>query len=134
MKILNESLTFSTRGEIDFTDLTRQVEEVVRKSGVKNGLVHVFAPHATGILVLTEHEPGLLNDLRGVLEKLIPKRGPYQHPSNAHSHLRSVFLCPDRTLPVVDGRVALGTWQSLVFVETDVYPRRRTVVVQVIGE
>lgn len=134
MKILNESLTFSTRGEIDFTDLTRQVEEVVRKSGVKNGLVHVFAPHATGILVLTEHEPGLLNDLRGVLEKLIPKRGSYQHPSNAHSHLRSVFLCPDRTLPVVGGRVALGTWQSLVFVETDVYPRRRTVVVQVIGE
>jgi len=134
MKILNESLSFSTRGEIDFTDLTRQVEEIVRKSGVKNGLVHVFAPNATGILVLTEHEPSLLNDLRAVLEKLIPKRGPYQHLSNAHSHLRSVFLCPDRTLPVVDGRVALGTWQSLVFVETDVCPRRRTVIVQVIGE
>ena len=134
MKILNQSLSFSTRGEIDFTDLTRQVEEIVRKSGVKNGLVHVFAPHATGIIVLTEHEPSLLNDLKGVLEKLIPKRGSYQHPSNAHSHLRSVFLCPDRTLPVVDGRVALGTWQSLVFVETDVYPRRRTVIVQVIGE
>ena len=134
MKILNQSLSFSTRGEIDFTDLTRQVEEIVRKSGVKNGLVHVFAPHATGIIVLTEHGPSLLNDLKGVLEKLIPKRGSYQHPSNAHSHLRSVFLCPDRTLPVVDGRVALGTWQSLVFVETDVYPRRRTVIVQVIGE
>jgi len=124
----------STRGEIDFTDLTSQVEEIVRKSGIKNGLVHVFAPHATGILILTEHEPSLSNDLRTILEKLIPKRGPYQHPSNAHSHLRSVFLCPDRTLPVVDGRVALGTWQSLVFVETDVYPRRRTVIVQVMGE
>ncbi|MDH5438355.1 MAG: secondary thiamine-phosphate synthase enzyme YjbQ [Candidatus Bathyarchaeota archaeon] len=134
MKILNQSLSFSTRGEIDFTDLTRQVEEIVRKSGVKNGLVHVFAPHATGIIILTEHEPSLLNDLKGVLEKLIPKHGSYQHPSNAHSHLRSVFLCPDRTMPVVDGRVALGTWQSLVFVETDVYPRRRTVIVQVIGE
>jgi secondary thiamine-phosphate synthase enzyme len=134
MKILNQSVSFSTRGEIDFTDLTRQVEEIVRKSGVKNGLVHVFAPHATGILILTEHEPSLLTDLKGVLEKLIPKRGPYRHPSNAHSHLRSVFLCPDRTLPVVDGRVALGTWQSLIFVETDVHPRRRTVTVQVIGE
>ena len=134
MKILNQSLSFSTRGEIDFTDLTRQVEEIVKKSGVKNGLVHVFAPHATGIIVLTEHESSLLNDLKGVLEKLIPKRGSYQHPSNAHSHLRSVFLCPERTMPVVDGRVALGTWQSLVFVETDVYPRRRTVIVQVIGE
>ncbi|NIR86668.1 YjbQ family protein [Candidatus Bathyarchaeota archaeon] len=134
MKIINQSLNFSTRGEINFTDLTRQVEEIVRKSGVQNGLVHVFAPHATGIIILTEHESSLLNDLRGVLEKLIPKRGSYQHPSNAHSHLRSVFLCPDKTLPVVDGRVALGTWQSLVFVETDVHPRRRTVFVQVIGE
>ncbi len=134
MKILNESLTFSTQGEIDFTDLTSQVEEIVRKSGVKNGLVHVFAPHATSILILTEHGSGLLNDLKGILEKLIPKRGCYQHPSNANSHLRSVFLCSDRTLTVVDGRVPLGTWHSLVFIETDVYPRRRTVIVQVIGK
>jgi len=134
MKILNESLSFSTRGEIDFVDLTGKVEEVVRKSGVKNGLVHVFAPHATGILILTEFEPSLENDIRSVLERLIPKRGSYQHPSNAHSHLRSMLLSPDKTLPILNGHVALGTWQSLVFVETDVYPRQRTVIVQVIGE
>jgi len=134
MKILNESFTFSTRGEIDFVDLSSRVEEVVRKSGVKNGLAHVFAPHATGILILTEYESALLNDIRNALERLIPKRGSYQHPSNAHSHIRSALLCPDRTLPIVDGRVAFGTWQSLLFVETDVYPRKRTVIVQVIGE
>jgi len=134
MRILNESFTFSTKGEVDFVDLTYEVEEVVRKSGIKNGLAHVFAPHATGILILTEYEPSLLSDIRNILEKLIPKRASYQHPSNAHSHLRSMLLCPDRTLPIVDGHVALGTWQSLVFVETDVYPRRRTVIVQVIGE
>jgi len=134
MKILNESLTFSTRGEIDFIDLSSRVEEIVRKSGVKNGLVHVFAPHATGILILTENESALLNDIKNALERLIPKRGSYQHPSNAHSHIRSALLCPDRTLPIVDGRVAFGTWQSLLFVETDVYPRKRTVIVQVIGE
>lgn len=134
MKVFNESLTFSTRGEIGFFDLTNKVEEVVKKSGVKNGLAHVFAPHATGILVLTEYEPSLANDIKNILEKLIPKQAPYQHPSNAHSHLRSMLLCPDRTLPVIDGRVVLGTWQSLVFVETDVHPRHRTVVVQVIGE
>jgi len=134
MKILNESLSFSTRGEIDFVDLTGKVEEVVRKSGVKNGLVHVFAPHATGILILTEFEPSLENDIRSVLERLIPKRGSYQHPSNAHSHLRSMLFSPDKTLPILNGHVALGTWQSLVFVETDVYPRQRTVIVQVIGE
>ncbi len=134
MKVLNESFTFSTRGEIDFVDLSSRVEEIVRKSGVKNGLAHVFAPHATGILILTEYESALLNDIKGALERLIPKRGSYHHPSNAHSHLRSALLCPDRTLPIVDGRVAFGTWQSLLFVETDVYPRKRTVIVQVIGE
>jgi secondary thiamine-phosphate synthase enzyme len=134
MKIFNETLTFSTRGEIDFIDLTNKVQEVVNRSGIKNGLAHVFAPHATGIIILTEHEPSLDNDVRNLLEKLIPKRGSYQHPSNAHAHLRSMLLCPDRTLPVIDGRVVLGTWQSLVFVETDVHPRRRTVIIQAIGE
>ena len=134
MRIVNESLTFSTQGEIDFIDLTDRVQEVVKSVGIKNGLAHVFAPHATGILVLTEHEPSLLNDIRNVLEKLVPKRSAYQHPSNAHSHLRSMLFPPDRTLPIVDGRVVLGTWQALLFIETDVYPRRRTVVVQVIGE
>lgn len=134
MKIFSESLTFSTRGEIDFIDLTGKVQGVVRRSGVKNGLAHVFAPHATGVIILTEHEPSLLNDIKDVLEKLIPRRAPYQHPANAHSHLRSMLLCPDKTLPVMDGRVVLGTWQSLVFIETDVHPRRRTVIVQVIGE
>jgi len=134
MKVVNESFTFSTRGEIDFVDLTNRLEEVVGKSGIKNGLAHIFAPHATGILIITEHEPGMDNDIRDLLEKLIPKRAAYQHPANAHSHLRSMILCPDKTVPVVDGRVALGTWQSLVFVETDVHPRRRTVIMQVLGE
>jgi len=134
MRILNQSFTFSTKGEIDFVDLTHEVEELVRKTGIKNGLAHVFTPHATGIIILTEYEPSLLSDIRNVLEKLVPKRVSYEHPANAHSHLRSVLLCPDRTLPVVDGHLALGTWQSLVFVETDVYSRRRTVIVQVIGE
>ena len=134
MKIFNETFTFSTRGEIDFIDLTSKVQEVVSRSGIRNGLAHVFAPHATGVLILTEHEPSLDNDIRNFLEKLIPKRASYQHPSNAHSHLRSMLLCPDRTLPVIEGRVVLGTWQSLVFVETDIHPRRRTVIIQAIGE
>lgn len=132
--MLNESFSFSTKGEIDFVDLTAMVQEVVDRSGVKNGLVHVFAPHATGILVLTENEPDLLDDIKTFLEKLVPGRASYRHPSNAHSHLRSMLLCPDKTLPVIDGRVAVGTWQSLIFVETDVHPRRRTVIVQAVGE
>jgi len=133
-KVVNKSFRFSTRGEIDFVDLTDKVQEVVSESAIKNGMVHVFAPHATGILVLTENDYGLLNDIKALLEEIVPKRRAYQHPSNAHSHLRSMLLPPDKTLPVIDGRVEFGTWQSLLFVETDVYPRQRTVIMQVIGE
>jgi secondary thiamine-phosphate synthase enzyme len=133
-KVFNVSHSFSTKGEIDFIDLTDKVQEAVSKSGVKNGLVHVFAPHATGIIILTENEYGLLDDIKAFLEKVIPKNQAYRHPSNAHAHLRSVLLPPDKTLPVIDGRVEFGTWQSILFVETDVYPRRRTVLIQVIGE
>jgi len=133
-KVFNTSLTFSTKGEIDFIDLTDKVQEIVARSSVKNGIVHVFAPHATGILILTENEYALLNDINAFLEEVIPKRKAYSHPSNAHAHLRSVLLPPDKTLPIVNGRIEFGTWQSLVFVETDVYPRKRTVIIQVIGE
>ncbi|MEM2971332.1 MAG: secondary thiamine-phosphate synthase enzyme YjbQ [Candidatus Bathyarchaeia archaeon] len=133
-KVYNTSHTFSTRGEIDFIDLTDKVQEAVSQSGIKNGIVHVFAPHATGILILTESEYNLLEDIKMFLERIIPSRGGYRHPSNAHSHIRSVLLPPDKTLPVIDGRVEFGTWQSLVFVETDVHSRRRTVIIQVLGE
>jgi secondary thiamine-phosphate synthase enzyme len=133
-KVVNRRYSFSTRGEIEFVDLTDKVQEAVSDSSIRNGVVHVFAPHATGILILTENEYGLLNDIKAFLEKIVPKRGVYQHPSNAHAHLRSMLLPPDKTLPVIDGRVEFGTWQSLLFVETDVYSRKRTVIIQVMGE
>ncbi len=133
-KVVNKSISFTTRGEIDFIDLSDQVQEEVTASGIRNGLVHVFAPHATGILILTENDDALLNDIKELLDELAPKNKGYHHPSNAHSHLRSMLLPPDKTLPIVEGHVAFGTWQSLLFVETDVYPRKRTVIIQVIGE
>ena len=134
LKVYNTSYSFSTKGEIDFIDLTDKVREAVSQSGVKNGIVHVFAPHATGILILTENEYNLLEDIKAFLERIIPKHGAYRHPSNAYSHVRSMLLPPDKTLPVIDGRVEFGTWQSILFVETDVHPRRRTVIIQVLGE
>jgi secondary thiamine-phosphate synthase enzyme len=133
-RVFSRTHSFNTNGEIEFIDLSGTVQEVVTKSGVSNGLVHVFAPHATGILVLAENDYALLDDLRKFIETLVPRNAGYEHPSNAHAHLRSVLLPPDRTLPVLDAKVQFGTWQSLIFVETDVYPRRRTVIIQVIGE
>jgi secondary thiamine-phosphate synthase enzyme len=133
-KVYNINISFATKGEIEFIDLTDQVQTAVAKSGIKNGLVHVFAPHATGVIILTENERGLLEDIRRFLEMTVPRNRGYAHPSNAHSHLRSMLLPPDRTLPVIGGRVEFGTWQSLMFVETDVYPRTRKVIIQVMGE
>lgn len=119
---------------MDFVDLSEKIQEEVYKSTIKNGIVHVFAPHATGVLILTEYDDALLDDIKVFLEELAPKNEGYQHPSNAHSHLRSMILPPDKTLPVIEGKVELGTWQSLLFVETDVYPRERTINIQVMGE
>jgi secondary thiamine-phosphate synthase enzyme len=133
-KVANSRITFSTQGEIEFIDLSDKIQEAVYKSNIQNGLVHVFAPHATGILILTENDPALLSDIKAFLEELAPKHKGYQHPSNAHAHLRSVLMPPDKTLPVMEGHVEFGTWQSLMFVETDVYPRKRTVIIQVMGE
>lgn len=132
-KVFNVSFSFSTKGAIEFVDLTDKVLEAASKSGVKNGLVHVFAPHATGIVILTENEPSLLGDIKDWLQEIIPKNKAYKHPSNAHAHLRSLLLPPDRTLPTVNGRVEFGTWQSVLFVETDVHARKRTVIIQVLG-
>ncbi len=134
MKVFNQSIEFSTKGEIDFIDLTEKVQALVSKSQVKSGITHVFAPHATGIIIITEDDWNLLEDIKKALEKLIPKQAQYRHPSNAHSHLRSILFSPDKTLPIIDGRLALGTWQSLFYVETDVHPRQRTVIIQILGE
>jgi secondary thiamine-phosphate synthase enzyme len=133
-RVVNASYSFSTRGEVEFVDLTDRVQEAAVSSGVRNGIVHVFAPHATGILVLTENDDNLLSDIKALLEQLVPRNAKYAHPSNAYSHLRSVLLPPDKTLPLIDGRIEFGMWQSLLFVETDVHPRRRTVTIQILGE
>jgi secondary thiamine-phosphate synthase enzyme len=133
-KVVNRNISFTTKGEIDFVDLSDKIQEEVALSGIRNGVVHIFAPHATGILVLTENDDALLEDIKALLEELVPKQKAYQHPSNAHSHLRSMLLPPDKTLPIVGGNVAFGTWQSLLFVETDVYPRKRTIILQIMGE
>jgi len=133
-KITNVRHTFVTKGEIDFVDLTKTVGSAVAKSGIKNGVIHVFAPHATGILILTENDYPLLKDIELFLENLVPRNEHYNHPSNAHAHLRSIMFPPDKTLPIINGIVEFGTWQSLLFVETDVHPRKRTIIIQVLGE
>ncbi|MCD6164931.1 MAG: YjbQ family protein [Candidatus Odinarchaeota archaeon] len=134
MKVVRKELHFNTAGEIDVVNITGMVEKAVKDSGIRNGLVTVFIPGATGAITTIEFEPNLVQDFKDILEKLIPKTGRYRHPVNGHSHLRASMLGPSLSVPVADRNLILGTWQQIVFVELDVRPRSRRLIVQIIGE
>jgi secondary thiamine-phosphate synthase enzyme len=131
-------LRFSTEGDGDVVDLTEGVQSVIESSGVESGTASVFVPGSTAAVTAMEHEPGGVQDLKAALERLIPAEGDYAHnrlnnDTNSHAHIRAAIVGPSETVPVRDGRLALGTWQQLVLVDFDDRPRQRTVVVQVIG-
>ncbi len=134
MRVHSDSMEFDTRGEFDLVDLTAKVENAVEGFGIREGIAIVYAGHATGVIVLNEYEPRLLEDLKEFLLSLIPAECGYRHPSNAHAHLMSMLLTPSRVIPVHGGHLGLGTWQSLYWVEVERRPRRRRVEVTVIGE
>ncbi len=134
MRVFTSTFSFKTRGEVDFVDITDDVQEIVEESGIRDGIAVVFAPHATGAIIINENDPSLLEDLRNTLERIIPRRAGYRHPVNAHSHLRSILMEPSKVLPVIGGSLALGTWQSIIWVEVDTHPRTRKVIVTVLGD
>jgi len=134
LKIDTSSVVFETRGEFDIVDITGPITGAVSQSGIKEGIAVVYAGHATGIIVLNEYDPALLEDLKAFMRAQFPAGGDYSHPGNAHAHLRSMLFTPSRVIPVHDGRLGLGTWQSLYWVEAETRPRRRRVEVMVIGE
>jgi secondary thiamine-phosphate synthase enzyme len=132
-------LEFSTRGDCDFHDLTPAVTRALEESRVRDGLVSLFTPSSTSSLTTIEFEDGALEDLRQAFQRLAPSDIPYRHnlrwgDGNGHAHVRAALLGPSLSLPVVDGQICLGTWQQIVFIDFDVRPRRRTVVVQILGE
>jgi secondary thiamine-phosphate synthase enzyme len=131
-------LRMDTPGNGHIVDLTDGVRSVVRTSGVQRGLVTVFATGSTVAITTMEHEPGGVSDLQALLDRLIPAGAEYQHnrlnhDTNAHAHLRAAVIGPSESIPVVDGRLVLGTWQQVVLIDFDDRPRRRTVTVQVLA-
>lgn len=139
MTVLTESIEVATDGEVEIVDVTAQVQERVSKSGLRSGIACVFNPGSTGAVTTVEHEPGLLRDLPEALERLFPRGIRYHHDDtwhdgNGHSHVRAAVLGPGLTVPFVDGRLTLGTWQQIVLVELDNKARRRRLVVQLVGE
>ena len=140
MAAQSETLQVVTKKGPQALDITGEVAAAVARSGIQTGLACIFTPSSTSAILTNEFEPGLMEeDMPAARERLFPESLDYGHErrwadGNGHSHVRAMFLGPSLTVPVVNGRLALGTWQQVVFLELDNKPRRRGVLVQVVGE
>lgn len=117
-----------------FSNITGNVESILRKSKIKNGLCALFSVGATSSVIINEDDPMLLEDFRKSLEKIAPENGIYQHAMNAYSHIRSMLLGSSQTVPVKNGKLMLGTWQEIIVANFDNSEREREVLVTVVGE
>jgi len=139
MKIITDSVDISTRGNTDIIDITHQVENLLSKTGLKQGNLLVFVSGSTAGVTTIEYEPGLLKDLPEAFEKFAPTGVIYHHDStwgdgNGYSHVRAALLGSSYTVPFKNGKLLLGTWQQIVVIDFDNRPRSRSVVVQMMGE
>jgi len=137
-RVVTGAIEFSSRGDADVVRITDDVAEALAQSGLRDGTVTVFAPGATGAVTTIEYEPGVVHDLQQVLDEIVPPGRRWLHnvnngDGNGHSHVRAGLLGPSLTVPFVDGRMTLGTWQEIVFCDLDTRPRSRKLVVQVMG-
>jgi secondary thiamine-phosphate synthase enzyme len=139
MAVRTTEFQIGTKGYGDIIDVTEEVQAAVQESGLREGLVTVFVPGATAGVTTIEYEPGLVSDLAATLERLAPRDAAYAHDSrwgdgNGFSHVRAALLKPSLAVPFVEGSLVVGTWQQIVVIDFDNRPRRRRVVVQVLGE
>jgi secondary thiamine-phosphate synthase enzyme len=137
MAVQSGLLRLQTPGNGEIVDITEGVKGVVRTAGTEQGLVIVFATGSTVAVTTMEYEPGGVSDLQALLERLIPQRGDYEHnrlnhDTNSHAHLRAALIGPSETVPLIEGHLALGTWQQIVLIDFDDRPRQRAVTVQVL--
>jgi secondary thiamine-phosphate synthase enzyme len=137
--VVTEELHLRMQGHTDVEDITEMVDAVVKGSGLKAGIVTVFCPGSTGGLTTIEYEDGVVADLQRLLDEIAPVDRPYRHhlrwgDDNGSAHVRAALIGPSLTIPFVQGRLILGTWQQVVFLDFDTQPRSRRLVLQVMGE
>ena len=137
--VITETIELETRGHADMLDITGQVAAKLRDSGIASGVVTIFCPGSTSALTTIEYESGALSDLKRVFDEVVPPDREYAHnrrwgDGNGHSHVRAALLGPSLTVPVVDGELALGTWQQITYCDFDNRPRSRRLIVQILGE
>ncbi len=137
--VKTQKIKVKTKGNCDVVDITDQVSEAVSHSDINDGIVTLFNIGSTAGITTTEYEPGLVNyDIAAAFEKIAPENARYEHEEtwhddNGHAHIRASLLGPSLSVPVVDGRLTLGTWQQIILVDFDTRPRTRTVVVQIVS-
>ncbi|MCD6568357.1 MAG: YjbQ family protein [Dehalococcoidia bacterium] len=139
MTIENRELTFQTKGDCDIIDITSPVAKNIEASRVNNGTITLFVTGSTAGLTTIEYESGLLGDFRDMWNRVVPQDIPYEHnkawgDGNGYSHMRASLLGPSLTIPFTSKRLALGTWQQIVFVDFDNRPRSRKIILQIMGE
>jgi secondary thiamine-phosphate synthase enzyme len=139
MLLSTETVSFRTEGFCHLVDITPMTQDKVRESGMTQGMAVVFVPGSTGAVLTMEFEDGLVQDFERLMEQLAPQNSPYEHDrrwgdGNGFSHLRAALMGASAVVPVVNGRLALGTWQQLLFVDFDNRKRQRTIIVQLLGE
>ena len=135
--IIKDSLVINSRTRFQIIDITSYINEKIDKSSVSLGLINIFTKHTTSAIIIDENEEGLGYDIQNLLYDLIPESNEYSHDlidHNAHSHLKSLFLSPQETVPIVDGRMDLGTWQSVFFIELDGPRSKRKIDLTIMGE
>ncbi len=135
MRVYREEARVSTSGRFELVDITDIVESIVARSGVNEGIAHVFVPHATAAIIANESEPRLVQDIIDAVKAIAPPEKPWRHneiDDNAHAHIAASIIGPSRSFPVSSGRLVRGTWQSIMLVELD-GPRNRRVIVTVVG-
>src|SRR5256886_17669281 len=125
MVVESKSVSLHTHREGEIVDITSKVQAILERGNLSDGVAFLFVPGSTGALTTIEYEPGLLTDFPSALERLAPKSGSYQHENrwhdgNGHSHIRASIIGPDLSVPFLDKKLALGTWQQIVFVELDI--------------
>ncbi len=139
MVVQTNNISFSTKGEIEIRDITHDVSEIIKKSGLKAGIACIFVPGATGAITTIEFEDGLVYDIKSAFKRLFPKEMEYKHElrwhdGNGHSHIRASFLGPSLSVPFKNGKLILGTWQQIIFLEFDNKGHNRNLIVQLVGE
>jgi secondary thiamine-phosphate synthase enzyme len=137
--VFQRQITLKTPGHGAMQDLTDDVAAIIAQAGVQTGVAHIFALGSTAAVGTIEFEPGLRKDMPQLLDRLMPPSTAYGHEQtwhdgNGHSHLQATLLGPSLTVPISGGKPALGTWQQIFYLECDIRPRERTVIVTVLGE